>query len=95
MKLRFRAIAVRDLDGVFDYSLATHGAEVAARYLRDLNAAMAGLLEYPEMGATMLARTAVRSIAAREHRIFYRIERRDIVIVRVLHKSMDAERRLG
>lgn len=95
MKLRFHAVAVRDLDGIFDYSVAAHGVEAAERYLRDLHAAMARLLDYPETGAMTPVRAGVRSIAAREHRIFYRVEGREIVIARVLHKSMDAERWLG
>lgn len=94
MKLRLRAAAVRDLDGIFDYSLAMHGADVAQTYLRDLDAAMARLLDFPQAGAATNLRPGVRSIAAREHRIYYRIEGQGIVIARVLHKAMDVGRHL-
>jgi toxin ParE1/3/4 len=95
MKLRLRAAAVRDLDGIFDYSLATHGAAAAEAYLRALKAAMERLLNFPELGAARddLA-PGLRGLPVREHRVFYRIEGAEVVVARVLHKAMDAERHL-
>lgn len=92
MKLRLRAVAVRDLDGIFDYSLAMHGPEAAEAYVRAINVAMERLLDYPESGVARDLRPGLRSLAAHEHRIFYRIEGKEIVIARVLHKAMDADR---
>lgn len=94
MKLALRAAAERDLDGVFDYSVATHGAALAERYLRDLQASMDRLLDYPELGSETGVRAGLRAYGQREHRIYYRVEGRKIVIVRVLHKAMDVERHL-
>lgn len=94
MKLRLRASAVRDLDGIFDYSLAIHGAAEAEAYIRVLGAAMERLLAYPEAGVARDLRPGVRSFGAGDHRIFYRIENREIVVVRILHKAMDVERHL-
>lgn len=94
MKLAFRARAVRDIDGIFDYSVTTHGPEVAKAYLRDIDAAIALVLEYPELGTASDVRPGVRSIPAREHRIYYRIDGSKLVIARVLHKAMDPARYL-
>lgn len=67
-----------------------HGAEVAEAYARTLGAAMERLLDYPESGVPRDLRPGLRSLAAGEHHIFYRIERQEIVVARVLHKAVDA-----
>lgn len=94
MKLELRAAAVRDLDGVFDYSLEAFGAERAEAYVRGLYAAMERLREFPSLGHATDLRPGVRVLAAQEHRIFYRAEGEAIVVARVLHKAMDAGRHL-
>lgn len=94
MKLVLRAAAERDLDGVFDYSVVAHGADRAERYMRDLQAGMDRLLDHPELGATACSRQGLRAYGVREHRVYYRVEEARIVIVRVLHKAMDAGRHL-
>ena len=94
MKLKLRAAAERDLDGIFDYSVATHGADRAEGYLHDLRAAMARLQDHPELGAETGLRPELRAFGAREHRIFYRVEAGTIVVARVLHNAMDAGRHL-
>lgn len=94
MRLVLRAAAERDLDGVFDYSVAAHGAGSAERYMRDLQAGMDRLLEYPSLGAETDSKVGLRACGLREHRIYYRVEGDEIVVARVLHKSMDASRHL-
>ena len=95
MKLRLRAAAVRDMDGIFDYSLTMHGAAAAEAYARELYGAMERLLDFPELGAGRdELRPGLRSLPAGEHRISYRVERRTISVARVLHEAMDAARHL-
>ncbi len=94
MKPVYRAAAVRDLDGIFDCSVTTHGPDVAKAYLRDIDAAIVRVLDYPEIGMASGLRQGVRSIAAREHRIYYRIDGSKLIIARVLHKAMDPARHL-
>ncbi len=94
MMVRFRAAAARDLDEIFDYSVAHHGPASAEGYLRGLYAAMDRLPAYPELGAETGLRPKLRVVSVREHRVFYRVEARSMVIVRVLHKAMDAARHL-
>lgn len=94
MKLKLRAAAARDLDTIFDYGATRHGVETATSYLRDLQAGMDRLLDYPELGTDSGIRPDLRSLGVREHRIFYRVEGKAVVIVRVLHKTMDIGRHL-
>lgn len=94
MKLKLRAAAERDLDGIFDYSVAMHGAGSAETYIRDIQMTIERLLKYPELGENTGLRPKLRAVSAREHRIFYRIEGDAIVVARVLHKAMDVQRHL-
>ena len=94
MKLRLRAAAVRDLDAIFDYGVAVHGADTANAYIRGLETTMDRLLAHPALGPPRDIRPGLRSIAGGEHRIFYRIEGEEIVVARILHKAMDVEQHL-
>ena len=95
MKLRLRAAAVRDMDGIFDYSLARHGEAAAEAYARDLYAAMERLLDFPELGAARDdLRPRLRNLPCSEHRIFYQVKGSTISVARVLHKAMDVRRHL-
>jgi toxin ParE1/3/4 len=95
VKLRLRAAAVRDMDDIFDYSLAMHGQPAAEGYTRELYAAMERLLDFPELGAARDdLRPSLRSLPAGEHRIFYRVAGSTISVARVLHKAMDVQRHL-
>lgn len=67
---------------------------MAKAYLRDSDVAIALVLEYPELGIASNLRRGVRSIPAREHRIYHRIDGSKLIIARVLHKAMDPARHL-
>ena len=93
MKIRLRARARQDLDGILDYSVAEHGEAQAEAYLRAIGAALARLADHPELGmARPDLALELRSYPVGEHRIFYLLLADRISVVRVLHKAMDAER---
>jgi toxin ParE1/3/4 len=84
-----------DLAEILEYSIAAHGPETAEAYLRGLDAVLTRLSHYPELGAPRSdLGNGIRSIPAGEHRIYYRYDRKAVLVVRVLHKAMDAERHL-
>jgi toxin ParE1/3/4 len=94
--VRLRAAAVRDLTEILDYSIDAHGEAVGEAYLTDLDGALDRLREFPELGAVRPElKPPMRCLPCREHRIFYRYDGQSVSVVRVLHKAMDAERRLG
>jgi toxin ParE1/3/4 len=94
--VRLRAAAVRDLTEILGYSIDAHGEAAAEAYLADLDRALDRLREYPELGAARPElNPLLRCLPCREHRIFYRFDGRAISVVRVLHKAMDAEARVG
>ena len=95
MKVRIRARARQDIDAILEHSVAEHGEARAETYLRAIDAALARLTAYPELG---LARPSLepmmRSFPVGEHHIFYLLLPDRISVVRVLHKAMDVERYL-
>lgn len=85
-----------DLDGILDYSIGAHGRETAEAYLRAIHAAFDRLADYPQLGLEYPdLELRLRSFPVGEHRIFYRFDRRRILVVRVLHKAMDVRRWLA
>lgn len=95
MKVRLRASARRDLREIWEYSAVQHGEEAADAYLRDIDAALARLANYPELG-TPCAELGpnLRTLPVREHRLFYVVYPDRVSVVRVLHKAMDVQRHL-
>ena len=87
MRLVFTAWAEDDIRLIFVYGLKTRGRTAADRYLRRLHDTFRRLLALPEMGRRDDAISpGLRSIVAREHRAFYRIDGDTVRIVRVLHQ---------
>ena len=79
-----------DLDDILDYGIRAFGRDVAEAYLRLIDATLARLSMFPEMGAPRPdLRPGIRSVPVKEHRVYYRFDGNAIGVVRVLHKAMD------
>lgn len=91
--VRLSRVADADLDGILDHGIKAHGRDTAEAYLLAIQSALIRLCDYPELGVEHLDLTPhLRSFPVGEHRIFYRFDRREVFVVRVLHKAMDARR---
>jgi toxin ParE1/3/4 len=96
VKLALSKAAERDLATILRYGTQVHGWDTAEAYARDLQAAMERLTQFPELGASRLELASeMRSLPCRQHLIFYRPAPEMILIVRILHKAMDAHRWLA
>jgi toxin ParE1/3/4 len=94
MKVRLRRArgAIRE---IWEYSAVRHGEDAADAYLRDIEAALARLADYPELGAPRAELGPdLRSLPVREHRLFYFVYPDRVSVARVLHKAMDVQRHL-
>lgn len=79
-----------DLDDIFDYKKLEHGFEQAIHYLMALELIFKNLVKHPEIGRRRdEIKIALFSITEQEHVIFYRILKKKIRIVRVLHGRND------
>lgn len=84
-----------DLDKVDSFSRETFGNEKADTYMSEFARAFGLISKYPEIGVAFRSRKVpLRSYPAGTHRIFYYFDGQYVVIVRVLHASMDAGRHL-
>lgn len=95
MRLELSRKAQADLDDIRDYSVAEFGVERAGDYLDAVESAFRRIVDFPEIGAVHPAvRPSTRSLGSQQHRIFYEAGGDRILIVRILHKTMEVERHL-
>jgi len=91
MRLVISAAARSDLKAIARYTERKWTAAQAKTFLALISAHLAQLRRRPRMGAPRDAiAPGFRSLPAGRPLIFYRIARGAVIIVRVLHQSMDA-----
>lgn len=90
-----RPEAERDLKGIGRYTQRAWGRDQARKYLRALHQMMQRLAANPQLGVMRDdIGEGYRSAPAGRHLVFYRTVGDDIVVVRVLHESMDVQQHL-
>ncbi|MHA6723537.1 type II toxin-antitoxin system RelE/ParE family toxin [Sphingomonas sp. RS2018] len=88
--LRTAPAARTDLRDIGTYSKTTFGSRVGSDYLDGLIGAFDRLAARPMAGvAERDLGEGMRSFLYRSHRIYYRVEGDDLLIVRVLHHARD------
>ena len=79
---------------ISSYTLRTWGEDQALHYLDDLEACCQLLADNPDLGrAADSVRPGMRRMEHDRHVVFYRRERRGILVSRILHQRMLPERR--
>lgn len=95
MRLELSRRAQTDLNDIRDYSVEHFGSTRAILYLDAIEQAFRRIVELPYIGVSQPGLSAEsRSLPVGEHRVYYSIEPETILVVRVLHKAMDAARHL-
>ena len=85
-----------DLFDILAYGTAVHGEAASDAYYAGLADTFDFLCQNPEAGQVDDAGgLGLRRWRYRQHRIFYRIDEKAILIVRVFHVASDAVRRLN
>ena len=88
--------AKRDLADIGAYALREWGAAQKKKYLGQIRERFAALRETPGVGAARdEIADGLRSYRAGRHVIYYRETGSELVVLRVLHESMDPVLRLG
>jgi toxin ParE1/3/4 len=80
--------ASADLNDILIYGLINHGEATASTYLRGFNAAFKRLEDYPLSGQ-IDEEIGFRRCHYRSHRVFYRVNKDMVLIVRIIHHSRD------
>jgi toxin ParE1/3/4 len=93
---KFTGKAEQDLATIIDHTLVNWGVAQAGKYVDGLEELAATLAQTPDIGKSRddLDKGLI-VFPYEKHLLFYRKERQGIVIVRILHESMDAPRHLG
>lgn len=96
MRLEQSRLAKADLEAIFEYGLAHFSTDRVLSYLDRIEDRFQQLLAHPRIGrieSDLPGR--LYSTSCNAHRIYYELTDDMIVIVRVLHKSMDAAQWVG
>ena len=84
-----------DIDDILTRSMLDFGLERTEIYFQSLTQCLELLGDNPEMGSAMdEVRQGYRCFLHESHAIFYTRHKQDILIVRILHKRMDANQNL-
>lgn len=86
-------LAAEDFAGIYEYSLLNFGLQQADQYTEDLQSALLLLSDSLRMGrdaSNILV--GIRQYEFESHSIFYRERASDILILRILHQSMEVIR---
>ena len=87
--------AEKDLVGIWQYSNGNWGEEQADFYLSQLNSGIELISDNPMIGIDYShVRIGYRKFQVEKHNVFYVPKKIELVVVRVLHISMDAESEL-
>ena len=89
MRLLLSRRAKEDLLEIWEF-IADHDELAADRYIDHLRDRALELLHFPQLGrARNEIHLNLRSLLARNHLLFYKIEGEEVQILRILHGSMD------
>ena len=94
MSLTFTPAALADIGAIWDYTAETWGMDQADRYVDDIRAACVALAGGERSGRRVDVRDGYLKYPVGRHLIFYRQDGLGIVVIRVLHQSMDVDRHL-
>jgi toxin ParE1/3/4 len=96
VKLRISGRAGRDIQSIALYTLQTWARTQVETYVGGLVDYLDHIASNPDIGrAIPKIPSRYRRVTFRSHFVFYRIDADTVVIVRILHQSMDHQRHLN
>lgn len=95
-KVELTHAAADDLDAIFEHSLAQFGLDQTERYVISLKNCLDLLASNPHLGKNASElRQGYQRFPHESHVVFYQVIDDGILIVRLLHASMDTARHLN
>jgi toxin ParE1/3/4 len=95
IRLELSEAADADLVEILRYGVEVFGEESGEAYVHGFGRSFDLIRQHPFAGAIHAElRPPIRSLSYGSHRIFYDVREDDVVVRRILHKSMDVERHL-
>ncbi|WP_081793116.1 MULTISPECIES: type II toxin-antitoxin system RelE/ParE family toxin [unclassified Sphingomonas] len=95
-RLRTAPATRQDIRDIRGYGKARFGVAVGRQYLEGLITSFDRLAERPQVGVAEAGLgNGIRSFPYRSHRIYYRLEGEDLLVVRILHHSQHVPSAFG
>jgi len=95
-QLHVSGLARRDLRLIGKYTLRAWGSVQKKKYLGQIKHGFKLISENPEIGRPRGdIDTGLMSYPIQKHKVFYRTTKHELIVVRVLHESMDVGRYLS
>jgi len=89
-KLLLSPQAKNDLENIYEYTLKTWSTSQAEKYQDELYESMLRISENVLIGSMYYYKKGdYRNLNINRHLIFYRIENKNCIIIRILHERMD------
>lgn len=86
----FRPRAEIELVAIVAYTKTAHGDRQAKKYIEDLHRQIIFAAEFPGIGSEAMGLPAVyRKVLSGQHRVIYRHTEYELIVVRILHASLD------
>jgi toxin ParE1/3/4 len=87
--------AAADIDNILDHSITAFGLVQTEQYYTQLTQCLKLLADNPAMGVDASdIRQGYRRFAHQSHMVFYTTDASGILVIRILHKHMDAVRHM-
>ena len=87
--------AQEDVDGIYEYSILTFGLPQARSYVNGLHDLFGHLAVNPRLGRDFShVKPDIRRFEYQSHCVYYQITSYGILVMRVLHRRMDAGQHL-
>lgn len=93
-EVTFSPAAISDLNGIWDYTAEEWGPDQADQYTDDIQDTCRSLAQGEKRGRTVDVRDGYLKYAVGRHFVLFRMSGAEIVVVRILHQSMDVSRHL-
>lgn len=92
---RLSKLADGDIVNIAQYTIEQFGIKQARTYRDSLAICFHSLAKNPKLGRVIdHIGKGLRCYDHKSHAVFYKVNRQDILIIRILHKSMDAHQHL-
>lgn len=93
-EVTFSPAAISDLNDIWDYTAEEWGPDQADRYTDDIQHTCSSLAWGEKRGRIVDVRDGYLKYAVGWHFVFFRMDGTGIIVVRILHQSMDIARHL-
>ena len=91
-----KAEALADLEEIYAYGVAEFGLDHAEAYLANLRVQFDRLIEFPGLGPVAAGlKQSLRVWKCERHRVYYRVAKGSLTIVRILHHAQLAAKQIG